>query len=100
MEITEAHRAANLPELWDRLALDYFQTRGFLEHTEKYNPCKQRYYMLFQNGILITGLVMYTILWRSHPSDSPVIQTKTSKSCTRCTPVLTGTGVRGFQELL
>jgi hypothetical protein len=61
MEITEAHRAANLPELWDRLALDYFQTRGFLEHTEKYNPCKQRYYMLFQNGILITGLVMYTI---------------------------------------
>lgn len=61
MEITEAHGAAILPELWDRLALEYFQTRSFLEHTEKYNPCKQRYYLLFQKGILITGMVMYTI---------------------------------------
>jgi hypothetical protein len=61
MELKEAHRAADLPELWDGLALDYFQTREFLEHTEKYNPCNQRYYMLFQNGTLIAGLVMYTI---------------------------------------
>ena len=61
MEITEAYKAANLPELWDSLALDYFQTREFLDYTEKYNPCIQRYYMLFQEGILITGLVMYTI---------------------------------------
>jgi len=61
LEITEVHRAADLPEAWDRLVLDYFQTRDFLEHTEKYNPCKQRYYLLFKKGILITGLVMYTI---------------------------------------
>lgn len=61
MEIAEVHSAADLPFLWDSLATDYFQTREFLEHTEKYNPCKQRYYMLFQNGILVTGLVMYTL---------------------------------------
>jgi hypothetical protein len=61
MEIKEVHSAIVLPDLWDRLAIDYFQTREFLGHTDKYNPCKQRYYLLYQQGILVTGLVMYTL---------------------------------------
>jgi len=61
MEIAAAHSAADLPELWDRLATDYFQTREFLAHSEKYNPCNQRYYLLLQGGILVTGLVIYTL---------------------------------------
>lgn len=56
-----AHSATQLPDLWDGLASDYFQTREFLGHTEQYNPCKQRYYMLSQRGVLVTGLVMYTL---------------------------------------
>lgn len=61
MEIIKILRAIDLPETWDGLAVEYFQTIEFLDHTEKYNPCKQRYYALFEEGILITGLIMYTI---------------------------------------
>jgi len=61
MEITNLHKAAELPGSWDDLAEDYFQTRIFLEHTEKYNPCHQRYYLLFENGVLQTGAVVYTL---------------------------------------
>lgn len=61
MEIIKVLKAFDLPETWDSLAVDYFQTREFLDHTEKYNPCKQRYYALFQDGILKTGLILYTI---------------------------------------
>ncbi len=61
MEIIKILKAIDLPETWDRLAIEYFQTIEFLDYTEKYNPCKQRYYTLYEEGILITGLIMYTI---------------------------------------
>jgi hypothetical protein len=61
MEITLLHKASELPGSWDDLAEDYFQTRIFLEHTEKYNPCHQRYYLLIENGVLQTGAVVYTL---------------------------------------
>ncbi|MEN8228246.1 MAG: GNAT family N-acetyltransferase [Bacteroidota bacterium] len=61
MEIRKVLRAMELPESWDRLAIEYFQTTEFLDHTEKYNPCNQRYYTLYKEGILITGLTMYSI---------------------------------------
>lgn len=61
MEIVKTSRATDLPESWDSLALDYFQTKEFLDHAEKYNPCHQRYYTLYDQGILITGLIIYTL---------------------------------------
>jgi len=60
-EIKNISRAFDLPGNWDCEALDYFQTREFLNHTEKYNPCKQRYYLLYQDGIFETGVVVYTL---------------------------------------
>jgi len=60
-EIVKILNAFNLPEKWDGLAIDYFQTKEFLIHTEKYNPCKQRYYTLTHNGILKTGAIVYTL---------------------------------------
>ena len=61
MEIIKASRATDLPASWDSLAVDYFQTTEFLDHAEKYNPCSQRYYALYDQGTLITGLIMYTL---------------------------------------
>ncbi len=60
-EIKNISRALDLPETWDQAAVDYFQTREFLNHTEKYNPCSQRYYFLNQLGIFQTGIVVYTL---------------------------------------
>jgi len=61
LEIKKGLSAIDLPESWDRLAIEYFQTIEFLDHTEKYNPCNQRYYMLYKEGILKAGLIMYSI---------------------------------------
>ena len=61
MEIEITDRALDLPENWDCAAVDYFQTREFLDHTEKYNPCKQRYYLLYHNGIFEIGIIVYTL---------------------------------------
>jgi hypothetical protein len=60
-EIKHISRALDLPENWDNAAVDYFQTREFLNHTEKYNPCNQRYYLLYRHGIFETGVVVYTL---------------------------------------
>jgi len=60
-EIKNISRAFDLPENWDSAVVDYFQTREFLNHTEKYNPCNQRYYLLYQDGIFKTGVVVYTL---------------------------------------
>jgi len=61
LEIIKASHATDLPASWDSLAVDYFQTIEFLDHAEKYNPCSQRYYALYDQGMLITGLIMYTL---------------------------------------
>jgi hypothetical protein len=60
-EIKILFKAHELPECWDRSAAEYFQTREFLHHAEKYNPCGQRYYVLSVNGIFKTGVVVYTL---------------------------------------
>jgi hypothetical protein len=60
-EIRNISRAFDLPENWDYTVVDYFQTREFLNHTEKYNPCNQRYYLLYQDGIFETGVVVYSL---------------------------------------
>ena len=61
MKIIKVSKAHDLPEKWDRGAEDYFQTKEFLEHTEKYNPCKQRYYTLYQDSVFKAGSIVYTL---------------------------------------
>ena len=53
--------ASELPSAWDEVAGNYFQKREFLGHTEKYNPCKQRYWLLEESGELKAGAVFYTL---------------------------------------
>lgn len=61
IEIKKIFKALDLSEKWDEVALDYFQTREFLNHTELYNPCKQRYYLLYRQGVFETGVAVYTL---------------------------------------
>jgi hypothetical protein len=61
-ELRKIDTAAELPLQWNDLAEEYFQQREFLLHTEKYNPCRQRYYLLYSGGTFITGMVVYTLL--------------------------------------
>jgi len=60
-EIIHKSSALDLPECWDSAVEDYFQTREFLYHTEKYNPCKQRYYLLYLDGIFETAAIVYSL---------------------------------------
>jgi hypothetical protein len=48
-------------ENWDALASDYFQTAGFSEHLQQYNPCRQRYYLLYDEDVLKAGAIVYTL---------------------------------------
>lgn len=50
-----------MPDEWDKLTTDYFQTKAFLAHTEQYNPCNQRYYWLETDNGLKAGAVVYSI---------------------------------------
>jgi hypothetical protein len=61
IEFTYIAKAIDLPDNWDSEAVDYYQTREFLDHTEKYNPCNQRYCLLYHNGIFKTGVVIYSL---------------------------------------
>lgn len=45
---------------WDLIADNYFQKREFLIHLQRYNPCSQRYYMLYDGNKLIAGAIIYT----------------------------------------
>lgn len=53
--------ASQLPNEWDTLATGYFQTSTFLDYTEKYNPCNQRYYILADGSGIKAGIVLYTL---------------------------------------
>ncbi len=53
--------ASLLPPAWDELAQYCFQKRAFYTYTEQYNPCKQRYYLLYQNNRLMAGASVYSI---------------------------------------
>ncbi len=53
--------AANLPPEWDELADNCYQQKPFLLHAEKYNPCKQRYYLCFESGKLISAAIVYSL---------------------------------------
>lgn len=53
--------ATSLPFQWDELADCYFQQKEFLHHADIYNPCNQRYYLLWDNDKLLAGACVYTL---------------------------------------
>lgn len=56
-------KTAQLPDEWDSLADNYFQQRKFLIHAEKYNPCRQQYFLCFENEnvVAVAAAIVYTI---------------------------------------
>ncbi len=62
LELEQLATANALPAAWDKLAGEYYQTREFLLHAERYNPCRQRYYLAWQDGVLQAGMVVYTLV--------------------------------------
>ena len=62
MNILRKSSAAMLSGDWDSLATSYFQKKKFLLYSEAHNPCRQRYYELWDGGRLASGACVYT-LW-------------------------------------
>ncbi len=60
-EILKINEAKDLPEEWDLLAENYFQKRAFLLYAEKYNPCAQRYYCIYENDHIEAAAIMYSL---------------------------------------
>jgi len=54
------NNADELSAGWDNLATSYFQKKEFLIHCEKFNPCSQRYYELY-DAELISGAILYEL---------------------------------------
>ena len=50
-----------LNQKWNDFSKSYFQTKEFLQHAEKYNPCEQRYYECYKGNEFIGGAIMYSI---------------------------------------
>ncbi len=59
--LLKINKAADLPDAWDTLADCYFQKIVFFKYTEKYNACDQRYYLLYDDDIIVAGACVYTI---------------------------------------
>lgn len=55
------HNAQHLPPEWDKLSECYFQQTPFLRHLEKYNPCRQRYYLCLENNAAIAAGIVYSL---------------------------------------
>ncbi|MFA9391510.1 MAG: hypothetical protein ACERKD_16995 [Prolixibacteraceae bacterium] len=61
MEFKQIASAGELPLEWNERTENYFQQSPFLSHTEKYNPCQQRYYGCFKNNKLLSGAIVYSL---------------------------------------
>ncbi len=61
VEFKRIQDATTLPPEWDELADNYFQQTKFLLHTEKHNPCSQRYYICIENGKMISAAIIYSL---------------------------------------
>ena len=53
--------ATSLPIQWNELAECYFQQKEFFQHTDIYNSCHQRYYLLWNDQELVAGACVYTL---------------------------------------
>ena len=58
---TLKENTAELPGSWDSLAEHYFQQRKFLKHAERYNPCRQRYYLCQEEDRVVSAAIVYTL---------------------------------------
>jgi hypothetical protein len=54
-------KVCNLPDSWNMLAANYFQRTEFLCHAERYNPCKQRYYLCMEGDNPLAAAVVYSL---------------------------------------
>lgn len=61
VQLEKRELAIQLPSEWDDLSTSYFQRKKFLTHTEKYNPCNQIYYLLYEGQYLIACAVVYSL---------------------------------------
>jgi hypothetical protein len=59
-EVKNTQKAVELSEKWDKTISAYFQSKEFLDYSEKYNPCNQRYYELYIDDEWRAGAVLYT----------------------------------------
>lgn len=59
--INRIQEAEKLPAQWDALAESIFQQQAFLLHVHKYNPCRQRYYVCFDENKLVAAAIVYTL---------------------------------------
>lgn len=60
-DIFKVNSAVELPQSWDDLAEDYFQTREFLLHCETWNPCGQIYAWTESSGSCTSWAVSYRL---------------------------------------
>ncbi len=62
MEIKEYTSAKSISPTWDNHTNSIYQKLEFLLHLEKYNPCKQRYYVCVDNEEkVLAGAVVYSL---------------------------------------
>ncbi len=53
--------AGTLPPGWDAAAGSWFRQREFLAHAERWNPCRQRYYLLRNGEAVRAGAIVYSL---------------------------------------
>jgi hypothetical protein len=61
MKIKKITTANNICPTWNLLADSTYQKLDFLSHLEKYNPCKQRYYICFDSDKVVCGAAVYSL---------------------------------------
>jgi len=61
MVIEKVNNVHELCNNWDSIANSFYQKRSFLLHLENTNNSNQRYYCLYDKGILCAGAVIYSL---------------------------------------
>ena len=61
MNIIIKNKANDIDPNWDRLRNSVYQKRSFLIHAENFNPCDQRYYLGYNEDVLVAGAVTYKL---------------------------------------
>jgi len=61
MRIEKIQSANRIDITWNKLIVSAYQKIDFLSHLEAYNPCKQRYYLLYDNDELCAGAIVYSL---------------------------------------
>ncbi len=93
MNIYKLDNALSLPDEWDSLADCYFQRKIFLLHCQNWNPCNQRYYVVYDKDKLIAGAVVYTLalnLFTYYKFKFPVTMQIAGIPCSVSSPGLLG----------